>query len=78
MAGTRSELIAAEQAHDVAVAALASIRDRGGNASPGLRAQAADLVASDTGLQALKTASAQRRAQLGSLMAGMTPETCPE
>ncbi len=73
LAGVRSELVAARQAHDVAAAQLASVTGPGSSASGGLAAVADENSAGDSGLNALKTTFNQRRAVLVSQMAGLTP-----
>jgi uncharacterized protein involved in exopolysaccharide biosynthesis len=70
LAGLRTELVAAQQAHDVAAAQLASVS---GPQSEGLKAVAEEAIANDPGLGALKSTINQRRASLNSQMAGYTP-----
>jgi len=73
LAGVRSELVAAREAHDVAAAQLSSVTARGGLSSAGLKAIADEAIASDTGLSALKTTINERRAVLNTQMATLTP-----
>jgi len=73
LAGVRSELVAAREAHDVAAAQLASVTARGGSSSAGLKAIADEAITSDTGLSALKTTINERRAVLNTQMATLTP-----
>jgi uncharacterized protein involved in exopolysaccharide biosynthesis len=72
LAGVRTELISAREAHDVAAAQLASVSGRGLN-SAGLKAIADEAIASDSGLSALKTTINERRAVLNTQMATLTP-----
>jgi uncharacterized protein involved in exopolysaccharide biosynthesis len=72
LAGVRTELIAAREAHDVAAAQLASVTGRGGTSSDGLKAIADEAIASDSGLSALKTTINERRAVLNAQMATLT------
>ena len=73
LAGVRTELVAAREAHDVAAAQLASVTGQGGLSSAGLKAIADEAIASDTGLSALKTTINERRAVLNTQMATLTP-----
>ena len=73
LAGVRTELVAAREAHDVAAAQLASVTGRGGLSSAGLKAIADEAITSDTGLSALKTTINERRAVLNTQMATLTP-----
>jgi uncharacterized protein involved in exopolysaccharide biosynthesis len=71
LAGVRTELVAAREAHDVAAAQLASVTS-GGASEAGLKSVADEALNADTGLAALKTTINQRRAILNSQMAGLT------
>ena len=70
LGGLREELVAAQQAHDVAAAQLASVS---GPQSQGLKSVADEAIATDPGLGSLKATINQRRAALNSQMAGYTP-----
>jgi uncharacterized protein involved in exopolysaccharide biosynthesis len=68
----RGELVTARTAHDEAAAHLTSM-DANHGTSSALDATADEIVASDSGLQSMKTSLNQRRAALISQMANLTP-----
>jgi uncharacterized protein involved in exopolysaccharide biosynthesis/Mrp family chromosome partitioning ATPase len=68
----RGELIIARTAHDQAAARLTSM-DANQGSSSALDAAADEIVATDTGLQSMKTSLNQRRATLISQMSNLTP-----
>ncbi len=68
----RGELVTARAAHDEAAARLTSM-DANQGSSSALDAAAEEIVASDSGLQSMKTSLNQRRSALISQMANLTP-----
>jgi uncharacterized protein involved in exopolysaccharide biosynthesis len=73
LAGIRTELVAARDAHAIAAAQLESVSTSSVQGATGLNSVADDAIASDPGLGSLKASLSSRRAQLNSQMAGMTP-----
>ena len=69
----RSQLITARASHDQAAAQLAAISGVNASHSSGLTAAANDVINGDPGLSSMKSTINQRRAQLSSQMAGLTP-----
>ncbi len=69
----RSQLVTARAAHDQAAAQLASISGAAGSHASGLSAAANDVINGDPGLGSMKATINQRRAQISSQMAGLTP-----
>ena len=74
LAGLRTQLSDARQAHDVAAAQLASVSGTDTARTQGLTAAADELIAGDAGLSSMKATISQRRAVLSGQMAGLTPE----
>ncbi len=69
----RSQLVQARASHDQAAAQLAAISGVSGSHTSGLTAAANDVIGGDPGLGSMKATINQRRAQLSSQMAGLTP-----
>ena len=72
LAGIRTELTAAREAHEVAEAQLASVSKTNSANDAAMKAVADDAIAGDAGLVAFKSSINQRRATLSSQMAGLT------
>ncbi len=72
IAAVRSELVKARTANDEAAARLTSV-DKVGASSAALDAEADEIVSSDAGMVAMKTALNKRRSDLISQMANLTP-----
>lgn len=72
IAAVRSELVKARTANDEAAARLTSV-DKVGSSSAALDAEADEIVSSDAGMVAMKTALNKRRSDLISQMANLTP-----
>ena len=74
LAGLRTQLGEAREAHDVAAAQLASVSGSDLARTQGLTAAADELIAGDSGLSSMKATISQRRAVLSGQMAGLTTE----
>lgn len=72
IAAVRSELVKARTANDEAAARLTSV-DKNGASNAALDAEADEIVSSDAGMVAMKTALNKRRSDLISQMANLTP-----
>jgi polysaccharide biosynthesis transport protein len=70
---TREELIKAQTDHDQAEARFTAMQGGQGSSSAAIDAEADDLVAADAGLTSMKTSLNQRRAELITQMANLTP-----
>ncbi len=72
-ANIRTQLQTARQQRDMAQAQLESVSGEGADHRSGLAASADELIASDAGLSAEKSAVSARRVVLRTTMAGLTP-----
>lgn len=70
---TREELIKAQTDHDQAEARFTAMQGGQGSSSAAIDGEADDLVAADAGLTSMKTSLNQRRAELITQMANLTP-----
>lgn len=69
----RQQLVQARAGHDQAAAQLAAISGVNAGHASGLTAAANEIISADPGLGSMKSTINQRRAQLSSQMAGLTP-----